>query len=75
MPSRSVRSYGMTSTRLPSAASSATVPSSPSALRAIEHQRVRPSGSRLIRTAAARPMPWLAPVMTQTLPTVSPRDR
>ncbi len=27
----------------------------------------------MVWIAAARPMPWLAPVMTQTLPTVSPR--
>src|SRR4029078_2010863 len=33
---------------------------------------VETSGSRLIRTAAARPMPWLAPVMTQTLPILAP---
>ena len=74
MPSRSIRSYGMQLDPLAVRSISATVPSSPSALRATS--TIEPTlGSRLIRTAAARPMPWLAPVITQTLPIVSPRGR
>src|SRR4051794_15884549 len=67
IPSRSVRSYGMSSTRLSPALSSAAVPLRPSALLATSTIASTP-GSRLIRTAAARPMPWLAPVTTHTLP-------
>src|SRR6478736_9494008 len=61
----------MSSTRVPPAASSAAVPSRPDALRAMS-TRASTSASRLMRTAAARPMPWLAPVMTQTLPILAP---
>ena len=74
MPSRSIRSYGISSIRLPSRSSSATGPVQPLRAAGDEHERAD-VGSRLIRTAAARPMPWLAPVMTQTLPIVSPRGR
>ena len=45
----------------------AAVPAIPSALRATR-MIVLTSGWRLISTAAARPMPWLAPVITHTLP-------
>src|SRR6478672_11665100 len=63
----------MSSTCLPGSMAAA-VPSSPVALRAMRTS-ADTSGSWLIRIAVARPMPWLAPGITQTLPIVSRRGR
>ena len=67
MPSRSARSYGMQLDLLAAALDRRGRLLEARRVAGDEHQAADTSGSRLIRIAAARPMPWLAPVMTHDL--------